>query len=149
MMLCTFPKAYLQASISLGYFPKWKLLKCAISQTATSQVCPSRSARPPHCSLRRFRGPYLTFGKLPLGKLRIWEVATWEIDTWEVVLGKCLSEIYLTPKLQDAKSFKSTKWFKLIPCQPRLTDILLVISQVWIYDFNQFYPLKVHCLTSW
>jgi len=32
---------------SHGYFPKWQLPKCAISQAATSQVCPSRSALPP------------------------------------------------------------------------------------------------------
>jgi len=92
---------------SQGYFPKWQLAKCVISQAETSQAFlaaalgpldhPSHKARP-HCSLRRFRGPNLTFGKLPLGKLHTWEVGSWEIVTWEIVtwetspLGKCLWE---------------------------------------------------------
>ena len=79
----------------LGTFQKY------FSQVATSNVCPSRSARPPqhvlvavldplahpscnsrtHCSLQRLRWPNLTFGNLPFGKLHIWEVATWKIVT--------------------------------------------------------------------
>ena len=84
LMLGTFPKAFLK-----GYFPKWKLPNCAISQATTSQVCLSRStrpqaypslcARPPKCSLRRLERPNLTFGKLPLGKLNNWGVVTWEV----------------------------------------------------------------------
>ena len=92
-MLGTFPKA----------FPKRQLPKCilpsgnfstmcnAISQAATSQACPSRSALPK-------QQPNLTFGKLPLGELHIWEVAAWEIahlascylgsPTWENTFGK-------------------------------------------------------------
>ena len=54
---------------------KWQLPKCAISQTATSQVSP----RPIQYSLQRIRVPNLwncrfrncSFGKLPLGKLSI------------------------------------------------------------------------------
>ena len=76
-MLGTFPKAFFEAATSQGYYPKWKLHNCAISQVVTSQACPSRSARP-HCSLRRPRRPNLTFGKLSLRKLHIWEVFTWE-----------------------------------------------------------------------
>ena len=99
----------------------WQLPKCAISQAATFQVCPSRSARPPayssrgarplahpnahpntlalghHCTLRRLGGPNLSFEKLPLEKFHILEVATWEIDTWEVALGKMpLRKSYIT-----------------------------------------------------
>ena len=61
-------------------------------------ACSSRCARPPQpnlaavlgplWSLRRLRGPNLTFGTVPLWKLHIWEVANWEIVTWEVALGK-------------------------------------------------------------
>jgi len=39
-----------QAVTSQGYFPKRQLPKFAVSQPATSQVCPSRSARPLACS---------------------------------------------------------------------------------------------------
>ena len=46
-MLGTFPKDSSQVATSQGYFPKWQLPKCAISQAVTSQVCPSRSVRPP------------------------------------------------------------------------------------------------------
>ena len=76
-MLGTFPKTFSQTATSQGYFPKWQLPKCAISQATTSHVCPSRSDRPgPYCSLQRLKG------KLPLGKLHICEVVTLEIDTW-------------------------------------------------------------------
>ena len=36
------PRIFSQVVTSQGYFPK-----CAISQAATSLICPSRSARPP------------------------------------------------------------------------------------------------------
>ena len=106
----TFPKAFSQETTSQGYFPKWQLPKCAISQAATSQVCSSSSACPtpdvlvtkvgPYpnldavlahipCSLRRIRRSNQTFGKLPLGKLNILEVTTWETVIWEVTLRKC------------------------------------------------------------
>jgi len=67
-----------------GFFPSGNFLNITVSQAATSQVYPS---------LRRLRGPNLTFGKLLLGKLHVrevdtWEVATWEIVTWEVASGK-------------------------------------------------------------
>ena len=82
-------KDFSQVVTSPGYFPRWQLPKCAKSQAATSEVCPSCSARPPlHCRLRRLRWSNLTFGKLPLGKLHIWEVATWVIVTWVVALVK-------------------------------------------------------------
>ena len=71
---------------SQGYFSKWQLLKCQISQATTSQVCPSHSSRPPPYNVLSaalghplqpvcLRGHILTFRKLPLGKLHIWEVA--------------------------------------------------------------------------
>ena len=44
-ILGTFPKDFPQVATSQGYFTKSQLPKCAISQVATSQVCPSRSAR--------------------------------------------------------------------------------------------------------
>ena len=37
------PKVFSQAATYQRYFPKWQLPRCAISQAATSQVCPSRS----------------------------------------------------------------------------------------------------------
>ena len=46
-MLGPFPKNFSQVGTSRKYFPNWQLPKCAISQAATSQVYPSRSARPP------------------------------------------------------------------------------------------------------
>jgi len=45
-MLGDFPKAISQAATFQEYFAKRQLPKCAISQATTSQVCPSRSARP-------------------------------------------------------------------------------------------------------
>ena len=77
----------------MGIFQKWQLPQCAIFQVCPSRSLwplahPIRSARAPHCSLQRHRGPNLTFGKLRLVKLHIWEVATWKIVTWEVALGK-------------------------------------------------------------
>jgi len=54
-MLGTFPKDYSQVTTPQGYFSKWQLPKCAISQAGTSQVCPSRSARPSACSSRSAR----------------------------------------------------------------------------------------------
>ena len=93
-------------------------------QAATSQVCPSRSARPsaslalalgpqpcsghgarplalpsrraqppPYCSLRRLRGPNLTFGKLLLEK-----IAYGKVPLGKKPLGK-----YLTPVKIDFK----------------------------------------------
>ena len=97
-MLGNFPKDFSQVETSQGYFPKWQLPKCAISQAATSKVFlaaalgpkpvqdaelgplanPSRSARPP-CSLRCLRGPNL------------WEVSAWEIAHLGCChLGNCL-----------------------------------------------------------
>ena len=52
MMLGTFPNDFSQVATSQEYFLKWELPKCVISQAVTSQVCPSRSARPPACSSR-------------------------------------------------------------------------------------------------
>ena len=121
IMLSAFPKDFSlsQVEISQGYFPKWQLPKCGISQTATSQACPSRSSRPLDCSsrgvgplvhpIRSTRPPLqpaapqraynLTFGELQLEKLHIWEVATWEIVIWEVTFGKMPLEKYLMPLL--------------------------------------------------
>ena len=80
-------------------YPKRQLSKCAISLTATSQVCPLPHPSCPHpvltvalgflahpspalglhFSLRRLIGPYLTIGKLPLKKFHLgsrpWENA--------------------------------------------------------------------------
>ena len=67
MILGTFPKDSFQVATSPRYFPKLKL---------------------PKCSLRRLRGPNLTFGKLPFGKLHIWEVASKEFVTREVAVWK-------------------------------------------------------------
>ena len=73
-MLSSFLKSFSQAATSQGYFPKWKLPKCAIFQAATSQVWPSHSTQPPspsqpQCCLQRLRWPNLITGKLPLGKM--------------------------------------------------------------------------------
>ena len=87
-----FPKRQLPKSVLAAALGPQPVLAAALGPLAH----PSRSARP-HCSLRRLRGPNLTFGKLPLGKLHIWEVATWEIVTWEVALGKMPLLKYLTP----------------------------------------------------
>ena len=73
------------------FFPSGNFPNVLFFQTATSQVCPSRSAQSTACSTPDPSQPQrsapiaacgtsegLTFGKLPLGKLHIWEVATWE-----------------------------------------------------------------------
>ena len=52
-----FPKPFSQAETSHGYFPKWQLPKCAISQAATTQVCPNRNARPSQPVLAELLGP--------------------------------------------------------------------------------------------
>ena len=52
-MLGTFPKDFSQVATSQGYISNWQLVKCAISQAATSQVYPSRSARPPIAAPQR------------------------------------------------------------------------------------------------
>ena len=82
---------------SQGYFPKWQLAKCVISQAVTSQAFlgaargpldhPSHKARP-HCSLRRFRGPNLTFGKLPLGNYTLGKLAIGILSLGKLSLGK-------------------------------------------------------------
>ncbi len=46
-MLFTFPKAFSQAATSQGHIPKLQLPKCAISEAAASQVCPSQRNWPP------------------------------------------------------------------------------------------------------
>ena len=46
------PRIFSQVATSQGYFPK-----CAISQAATSLICPSRSARPPPASSSRSAHP--------------------------------------------------------------------------------------------
>ena len=90
-----FPRVFFEVASSQGYFYKWQRPKCAISQTATFQVVLASALSPrsvlavalcplahpsccvrPEFSLRRLRGPNLTFGKLPLGKLHIWKVVT-------------------------------------------------------------------------
>ena len=71
-MLGTFPKDYFQVANSQGYFPKWQFPKSAIFQAVTSQICkfpstqlcPSRSARP-----LALEGLNLTSWKISLGKL--------------------------------------------------------------------------------
>jgi len=70
-MLGTFPKAFSQVATFQGYFPNWQLPKCAITQAAASQLCPSSSAWPPSPSYplssaslqpaRRIIRPNLTF----------------------------------------------------------------------------------------
>jgi len=45
-MLGTFPKAFSQVATSQGYFPKWQLPKCKISQATTSLAFYSRSIQP-------------------------------------------------------------------------------------------------------
>ena len=85
--MCNFPS---------GNFP----ILSQTQPTAPSLFQPRRSASlpilvaalGPHCSLRRLRGPNLTFGKLHL-----WEVATWEIVTWEVAHEKMPLGKYRTP----------------------------------------------------
>jgi len=59
-MLGTFPS---------GSFPKVQFPKRQITKSILASVLS------PNCSLRRLRGPNLTFGKLQLGKLHFWEVA--------------------------------------------------------------------------
>ena len=46
MMLDTFSMDFFQVAASQGYFLKWKLPKCPISQAVTSQVCHNRRAQP-------------------------------------------------------------------------------------------------------
>ena len=60
-MLDTVPKAFYQIATSQGYFTKWNNSKCAISQAASSKLCPSRRVRPllqtvaPHMALPNLR----------------------------------------------------------------------------------------------
>ena len=97
---------------AVRYFPEgiFPSCNCKMCNFLQGQVCPSRSARPPacscrgawpptqsqavalgpHCSLRRLKGPNLTFGKLPFWKLQIQEGALRKMP-----LGK-----YITPNLQ-------------------------------------------------
>jgi len=60
-------------------FPKWQLPKCEIFQAATSQVCPSRSARPV-CSLA-----VVTWDIAHLGSLG-------KVSLGKSPLGKCLGK---------------------------------------------------------
>ena len=46
----SFPWDFSQVAAFQGYFPKCQLAKYAISQAATSQVCPSLIAQPQACS---------------------------------------------------------------------------------------------------
>ena len=107
-------KPFSQAATSRGYFPKWLLPKCAISQAEFPKSAlaaelsplahPSRNAPPPsHCKLRCFRRPNLTFGKFSLGKLQIWKVATWEIVNWEVAFGQTTLGKYLIPSRRGGR----------------------------------------------
>ena len=77
-----FPRVFSQAA-TFQIFPSRSAWPQSVLAAALgSMTHPSRSARPPpHYSLRCFRGPNLTFGKLPLGKLHIFRgiVATWKI----------------------------------------------------------------------
>ena len=122
-MLGIFQKDFSQVATSKGYFPKWQLPNRAISQAATSEICPSRSARPtacfscgarspspsqpqvwtPHCSLRRLRRPNLTFGKLLLGKLSLGKSP----------MGKCLWEstytVYFIRDISVTGTFLASK----------------------------------------
>ena len=77
-------------------FPKQQLPKSVLAAALGTQHVLA-AALGPHCSLRRLRGPTLTFGMLSLGILHIWEVATWETVTWDVALGRMSLGKYLTP----------------------------------------------------
>ena len=70
-----FPKRQIPKSVLAAVLVLYHVLVAALGPLSHT----TRSARPPypplHCSLRRFRGPNLT-----LGKLHIWEVATWEVS---------------------------------------------------------------------
>ena len=70
--------------------------------------------------LQRFRGPNLTFGKLPFGKLHIWEVATLEIVTWEVALRKMPLRNNLAQKLiwGGVKKFRASRKYIILPPTP-------------------------------
>ena len=46
LLMFVTPEAFFLAATFPGYFPKWKLLKCAFSQAASSQICPSCCALP-------------------------------------------------------------------------------------------------------
>ena len=54
-MLGTFPKDFSQVATLQGNFTKWQ--KCAISQSATSQVCPIAAALGPQPVLVAALGP--------------------------------------------------------------------------------------------
>ena len=94
-MLGTFQKDFSQVATSKGYFPKWQLPKCVISQAATYQVCPCRSVWPPACySLGALPSspsqPQCSAPLLHRGLPNHWEVAAWEIAhlkvaTWEIL----------------------------------------------------------------
>ena len=70
--LLAFPKDFSKVSTSQGYFPKWQLPKCAISQ-----FCPCHSDRPP---------------LKPAAPQRAWlilrELDTWTFVTWENAFRK-------------------------------------------------------------
>ena len=130
-----------------------KYPKCAISQAATSQVCPSRRVRPPacsthgarpQCSLRRLRGSNLTFGKLSLGKLHIWEVATWENTIEKLPLGKNLFGKYLTSSNRLVSRYH---WFS---CTFDINLVQLTQNR-WIsctIDANRWFPHRIDSKTS-
>ena len=89
-------------------FPKWQLPKSVLASVIGPQSVLA-AALGHHCSLRRLRGPNLTFGKSPLGKLHIWEIVT-----WKVVLGKKLLEKYLKPlKLLYDSPFKCQNYINI------------------------------------
>ena len=98
--------------LSQSIFPiKWQLPNCTVSQAATSQVCPSRSHRPPsviaaalgpiaHPSSSTwpllqpaaYQRPYLTLGSCHLEN-------AWEVTTWENAFGKVPITVVDTGKM--------------------------------------------------
>ena len=68
-----FPSELSKGILSNGNFPNVQFPKRQFPKSVLATVL-----GPPHCSLRRLKGPNLTFGKL-----HIWEIVTWEVNPWE------------------------------------------------------------------
>ena len=135
MMLYTFQKAFSQASISQWYFPKWQLLKCTISQAATSQVWPSRECSVPVKACGASEG--LTW---PLGSCCLGNCTFWKLPLGKSPLGKYLWE---STKHQNYGMLNVLNKLNFVLAQTNWLQIGHLPSfDLW---FNQFYPLKIHC----
>ena len=129
-VFATYPNPY-KVATSQGYFPMWQLPKCAISQAATSQVCPRRSARPPlqPVAPQRAKPNLLEVAAWEIAHLGSCHLGNWYLGSlpWENAFGKVPNTNIRTLIVKEQKS--------LISIMNSSNKNIENISETWKSDY--------------